>query len=343
MKRSRKPVTIYDVAETAGVSVSTVSRVLNNKDDVAADTFEKVQKVINELGFASSLAARGMRSHSTNVLGLVMPDVESLYSFEVLKGVNRAIAQLHYDLIVYTSGSSLENTTPEKETYYVSLLSGNVTDGVIIVAPTAKTFSTVAPVVAIDPNNESPDCPAVMSTNQVGALQAMQYLVSLGHRRIGFITGRLDLVSAVRRLEGYKAGLAVAEIPVDEDLIEVGDFSTTTATKLAHKLITLPDRPTAIFASNDMSAMGVYAAAKQAGLRIPEDLSVVGFDNLHDAAFLDPPLTTIDQFISDMGSVAVEMIVKLMKGETLTTPLHKIPTQLVVRDSCLSLNTEESG
>ncbi len=335
MKRNRKPVTIYDVAEAAGVSVSTVSRVLNNKVDVAADTFDKVQQIINELGFASSLAARGMRSHRTNVLGLIMPDVESLYSFAVLQGVNRAIAQLHYDLIVYTSGASLENTSAEREAYYVSLLNGSVTDGVIVVAPSAKNFSTVAPVVAIDPNNESPECPAVMSTNQVGALQVMQYLTGLGHCRIGFITGRLDLVSAIRRLNGYKTGLAIAEIPLDEDLIQIGDYSITTAVQLTHKLLALPDPPTAIFASNDMSAIGVYRAAEEAGIRIPEDLSVVGFDNLHDVAFLNPPLTTIDQFISDMGSIAVEMIVKLMKGETLATHIHKIPTQLVVRHSCI--------
>jgi LacI family transcriptional regulator len=338
MKRNRKPVTIYDVAEAAGVSVSTVSRVLNNKVDVAADTFEKVQQVINELGFASSLAARGMRSHRTNVLGLIMPDVESLYSFAVLQGVNRAIAQLHYDLIVYTSGASLENTSAEKEAYYVSLLNGSVTDGVIVVAPSAINFSTAAPVVAIDPNNESPECPAVMSTNQVGAMQAMQYLTGLGHRRIGFITGRLELVSACRRLLGYKNGLAAAGIPLDEELIQIGDYSTTTAIKLTHKLLALPDRPTAIFASNDMSAMGVYRAAAQAGLRIPEDLSVVGFDNLHDTAFLSPSLTTIDQFITEMGSIAVDMIVKLMKGESLSENIHKISTQLVVRESCRPLN-----
>ena len=339
MKRNRKPVTIYNVAEAAGVSVSTVSRVLNNKVDVAADTFDKVQQVINELGFASSLAARGMRSHRTNVLGLIMPDVESLYSFAVLRGVNRAIAQLHYDLIVYTGGDSFQNDSAEKEAYYVSLLNGSVVDGVIVVAPVAANFSTTAPLVIIDPNNLSPECPAVISTNQVGAMQAMKYLTDLGHRRIGFITGRLDLVSANRRLQGYKDGLAVANIPLDEQLIQIGDYSTTAAVSLTHQLFALPDPPTAIFASNDMSAMGVYRAAEEAGVRIPEDLSVIGFDNLHDSMFLNPPLTTIDQFITEMGSIAVEMIVQLVKGETLSKHLHKISTQLVSRKSCLAISS----
>jgi LacI family transcriptional regulator len=335
MKRQRKSVTIYDVAQAAGVSVSTVSRVLNSKADVSDDTLQQVQQVIKELGFVSSLAARGMRSHRTNVLGLIMPDVESLYSYAILRGVNRAIAQLHYDLIVYTGGDSFQNDSAEKEAYYVSLLNGSVVDGVIVVAPVAANFTTTAPLVIIDPNNLSPECPAVIATNQVGAMQAMQYLTGLGHRRIGFITGRLDLVSANRRLQGYKDGLVAAGIPLDDELIQIGDYSTTTAIGLTHKLLALPDPPTVIFASNDMSAMGVYQAAGEKDLRIPDDLSVIGFDNLHASMFFNPPLTTIDQFISDMGSIAVEMIVKLMKGETLSTPIHKLPTQLVIRKSCL--------
>ncbi|NUM43789.1 MAG: LacI family DNA-binding transcriptional regulator [Anaerolineales bacterium] len=334
MKRQRKSVTIYDVAQAAGVSVSTVSRVLNGKADVSEDTLQQVQKVIKELGFVSSLAARGMRSHRTNVLGLIMPDVESLYSFAVLRGVNQAIAQLHYDLIVYTSGDSFHNDSAEKEAYFVSLLNGNVVDGAIVVAPVAANFTTTAPLVIIDPNNLSPECPAVIATNQVGAMQAMQYLTDLGHRRIGFITGRLDLVSANRRLQGYKDGLAAAGIPLDEQLIQIGDYSISSAVAPTRNLLALPDPPTAIFASNDMSAIGVYRAAEEAGLRIPEDLSVIGFDNLHDSVYLNPALTTIDQFISEMGSIAVDMVVQLIKGEALPKHIHKMPTQLVIRKSC---------
>lgn len=334
MKRQRKSVTIYDVAQAAGVSVSTVSRVLNGKADVSEDTLQLVQQVIKELGFVSSLAARGMRSHRTNVVGIIMPDVESLYSFAVLRGVNQAIAQLHYDLIVYTSGNSFHNDSAEKEAYYVSLLNGSVVDGAIVVAPVAANFTTTAPLVIIDPNNLSPECPAVIATNQVGAMQAMQYLTDLGHRRIGFITGRLDLVSANRRLQGYKDGLAAAGIPLDEQLIQIGDYSISSAVAPTRNLLALSDPPTAIFASNDMSAIGVYRAAEEAGLRIPEDLSVIGFDNLHDSVYLNPPLTTVDQFISDMGSIAVDMVVKLIKGETLPKHIHKMPTQLVIRKSC---------
>jgi LacI family transcriptional regulator len=337
MKRNRKSITIHDVAAAAGVSVSTVSRVLNDKDDVAAETYERVQQVIAELGYASSLAARGMRSRRTNVIGLIMPDVSEPYSYDVLKGVNRAIAQLDYDLIVYTNGDVSKNTSADQERYYVSLLNGSITDGVIVVTPAATSFSTAAPLVAIDPNNESPECPAIISTNHQGALEAMQYITDLGHRRIGFITGREELVSSKRRLQGYRDGLAAAGIPVDEALIKNGDYSAQTAVGCAQSLLSLDNPPTAIFAANDRSAMGVYQVAAKLGMHIPDDLSVIGYDNSLDASLANPKLTTVDQYVPEMGFIAVEMIVKLINGQPLENDLHKIQTQLVIRDSCCRL------
>lgn len=334
MKRNRKSITIHDVAAAAGVSVSTVSRVLNDKDDVAAETYSRVQQVISELGYASSLAARGMRSQRTNVIGLIMPDVASPYSIAVMQGVNRAISQFDYDLIIYTNGDIRKNASADQESYFVSLLNGSITDAVIVVTPAATNFSTAAPVVAIDPNNESPECPAIMSTNYDGAMQVMEYLIGLGHRRIGFINGRPELISATRRLQGYADGLARAGLPYNDALIEIGDYTTETAVACTHTLLALDDPPTAIFAANDQTAMGVYQAAKAAGIRIPEDLSVVGFDNIRDSEFLNPALTTVNQFIDEMGYIATEMVVKLVKGEELESNLEKVSTQLVVRESC---------
>jgi len=343
MKRNSKAVTIRDVANKAGVSVTTVSRVLNGKDDISEETTNKVQAVVQDLGYASSLAARGMRSHRTNLLGLILHDVASLYSQEIMRGVNQVIAKIDKDLIIYTSGGLNRENVAQHERHYVALLNGSITDGVIVVTPTATQFTTHAPLVIIDPNNETPDCPAIIATNREGALAAMNYLTDLGHRRIGYITGRMELASSNQRLQGYMDGLAAAGIPLNEDLIEIGDYMTETAVICARKLLSLPDRPTAIFAANDMSAMGVYQAATEFGLQIPADLSVIGFDNLHEAAYLNPPLTTIDQFVEQMGTMATEMLVKLVKGESLPTNpaeeghLYKIPTQLVIRDSCASV------
>lgn len=336
MRPKKRAVTIHDVARQAGVSTSTVSRVLNGKDDVSDETSEKVQRTVQSLGYTSSLAARGMRSQHTKVIGLIMPDVASPYCLEVLRGVNRAIAQLDYDLLIYTTGDIRKYGTADQERRYVKLLNGTITDGVIVVTPVATDFPTEAPLVVIDPNNQEAGNPALMSTNRAGAEEPMRYLTGLGHRYIAHITGRLELVSAIDRLEGYKDGLAKAGIAYDEDLIQVGDYTTKTAEKCARALFAMDNPPTAIFAANDLSAIGVYQAAQACGVRIPQDLSVVGFDNLPESTYLNPQLTTVNQFVADMGTQAVEMIVKLVKGEKLEENQVIMPTRLVIRDSCLA-------
>jgi LacI family transcriptional regulator len=331
----RSTVTIHNVAQAAGVSVSTVSRVLNDKVDVAPETYEKVRRVIRELGYASSLAARSMRSRKTNVIGLIMPNVGDPFAIGVMKGVARAINDLKYDLVIYTGGSPNLGNWADHEQRFVSLLNGSITDGMIVVVPTIKTFSTSYPLVAIDPHKEGTSFPAVLSTNHTGAMAAMEYLLSLGHRRIGFISGRTELQSAVRRFQGYQDSLRQANIPLVPELIQTGDYTITTAFACAQRLLGLPDPPTAIFAANDQSALGVLKAAKEAKLRVPDDLSVVGFDNIPEADYSG--LTTVDQSIDRMGYVATEMLVSLIQGKPLERNLCKIPTQLIVRDSCRSI------
>jgi LacI family transcriptional regulator len=334
----KSTVTIHDVAEAAGVSVSTVSRVLNNKDDVAPETYEKVRTVIQELGYASNLAARSMRSRKTNVIGLIMPDVSHAFTIQVMKGVSRAIENLHYDLVIYTSGSTGLDNWMERERYYVSLLSGSITDGIIVVVPTVSDYPTSSPVVAVDPHKEGTSFPAVISTNHAGTVKAMEYLISLGHRRIGFIGGRTDLQSAIRRLQGYKDALQQANIPLEPDLIQPGDFNPEAGFIGVQKLLSLPNPPTAIFAGCDRTAFGVVEATRQAGLRVPENLSVVGFDNIPEASYFNPPLTTVDQSIELMGTIAVEMLVKLIQDIPLESNLHKVSTQLIIRESCRAIN-----
>lgn len=330
-RRNKRTITIHDIAKAADVSVSTVSRVLNDKNDVAPETYERVKSVIEELGYTSSLAARSMRSLKTGVIGLIMPDVEQEFPIEVMKGVNRGIDELDYDLIVYTSGDIRKDSTIDRERHYVSLFN-SITDGLIIVTPAATNFPTETPVVAIDPHNKNTDYPAVIATNREGAMTAMDYLINLGHRRIGFIGGRPELESAIRRLQGYKDSLEKVGIAVDPELIVPGDFTTETGRLCAQKLLSLEDPPTAIFAANDQSAFGVYQTAQEKGLRIPEDISLIGFDNIPEAEFLN--LTTIDQSIVRMGYTATRMLERLIRGETLEDQVAKLPTKLIVRGSC---------
>jgi len=335
MRKKKLTVTIQDVAKTAGVSVSTVSRVLNGKVDVASETQDRILSVIDNLGYTTNLAARSMRSSKKNLLGLIMPDIAYPFAIEVMKGVNRAIAESEFDLLVYTTGDIRKSESASHEQKYVSLLNNSITDGVIIVAPIASEFSNDAPIVSIDPLASNPNYPTVHATNYQGAIDAMAYLLGLGHQRIGFISGRAKLESSNRRLKGYRDALKNARILVDKNLIAFGDYTTETGVVCARKLLSLDKPPTAIFASNDQTAIGVFQAAQELGLRIPEDLSIIGFDNISESKYLG--LTTIDQFISEMGFVATQMLIKLINRESLDTQTYKMKTQLVTRNSCQEL------
>ena len=332
MRKKKRTVTIQDVAKNAGVSVSTVSRVLNGKVDVASDTQDRILSVIENLGFTTNLAARSMRSYKKNLVGLIMPDIAYPFAIEVMKGVNRAIAESEFDLLVYTTGDVRKSGRAFHEQKYVSLLTNSISDGVIIVAPVAGEFNIDAPIVSIDPLASNPNYPAVHATNYQGAMDAMRYLLGLGHKRIGFISGRAELESSNRRLKGYRESLEKAGIPIDEKLIASGDYTTETGISGARQLLALDQPPTAIFASNDQMAMGVFQVAEEMGLRIPDDLSVVGFDNITESKYMG--LTTVDQFISEMGYVATQMLIKLIKDTTLEDQTYQMQTQLVIRNSC---------
>jgi LacI family transcriptional regulator len=336
MRKTRQTVTIQDVAKTAGVSVSTVSRVLNGKLDVASETQDRIRSVIDDLGYTTNLAARSMRSFKKNMVGLIMPDIAYPFAVEVMKGVNRAIAESEFDLIVYTTGDVRKSGRASHEQKYVSLLNNSITDGTIIVAPVTGEFSTEAPIVSIDPLMSDPNYPSVHATNYQGAMEVMNYLMGLGHKRIGFISGRAELESSNRRWMGYRDALEQAGLTLAEELIASGDYTTETGVKCARELLALEKPPTAIFASNDQTAMGVFQVAQELGLRIPEDLSVVGFDNIMESKYMG--LTTVDQFISEMGFVATQMLIKLINGEALDSQTYKMQTRLVIRTSCRSIN-----
>ena len=335
MRKNKQSVTIQDVAKTAGVSVSTVSRVLNGKVDVSSETQDRVRSVIDEMGYTTNLAARSMRSLKKNLVGLIMPDIAYPFAVEVMRGVNQAIADSEFDLLVYTTGDIRKSGRASHEQKYVSLLNNSITDGTIIVAPVTGEFSTDAPIVSIDPLMSNPNYPSVHATNYQGAMDAMNYLLGLGHKRIGFICGRAELESSTRRLKGYRDALEQVELPVEENLIASGDYTTERGVKCTQELLSLDNPPTAIFASNDQTAMGVYQVAQKMGLRIPEDLSVVGFDNIMESKYMK--LTTVDQFIYEMGLVATQMLIKLINGEPLDSQTYKMHTQLIVRDSCQEL------
>jgi len=250
----------------------------------------------------------------------------------VMKGVNRAIAESEFDLLVYTTGDVRKSGRASHEQKYVSLLNNSITDGVIIVAPVASEFATDAPIVSIDPLMSNPDYPSVHATNYQGAMDAMDYLIGLGHKRIGYIGGRAELESSNRRLKGYRDALDKAGISSDENLISYGDYTTELGVQCTRELLSLNRPPSAIFASNDQTAMGVFQVAQELGMRIPEDISVVGFDNITESKYMG--LTTVDQFIAEMGFVATQTLIKLINGESIGEQTYRMQTQLVIRNSC---------
>lgn len=323
--------TIVDVARSAGVSVSTVSKVINDRYGVAPRTAERVRQVIDELGYESSLGARSLRSQRTGVLGVLVAEFEP-FSTELLKGLGQAAEGSGYELLAYSG-----RTGPEPrygwERRSLARLSGTLIDGAVLVTPTVSDPDYRIPVVAVDPHAGSSSVPTIDSDNLTGAESAVNYLLSLGHRRIAMLAGRADLTSAQLRETGYRRALEAAGISVDPSLIGVGGFRPDSATAPARALLDRPDRPTAVFAANDLTAIRTIEVANELGLRVPEDLSVIGFDDVPDASQFRIPLTTIAQPLSQMGRVAMEVLLRLLEGAQLAQTHITLATSLVVRES----------
>lgn len=324
------PVTMSDVARLAGVSVATVSRVVNGRYGVSAGTTAQVRTAIERLGYESSLVATSLRRSRTDVLGLVTHSFQS-YTAEVLKGVMEALTQSGFDLIIYANSDLYGTYSEGWEQRHLTRLSGTLTDGCIVVTPWGEVRSST-PVVVIDPVRDS-TAPSVTADNLAGAIQVVEHLLGLGHRRIGFIAGRSSLAAAWSREEGYRTALAETGVPVDPTLIGRGDFNPESAIPLARALLERPDRPTAIFAASDGMALKVLEVAKGLGLDVPGDLSVAGFDNIPESALAEPALTTVDQSMYRLGHEAARMLKSLVTGEWEGPRQIVLPTRLVVRGS----------
>ena len=326
-------VKMSDVARTAGVSVATVSKVVNGRYGVAQATVDRVQHVIDQLGYEASLGAQSLRSHRTNVLGILVAEFEP-FSTELLKGASSAVVQTDYELLAYTAGARGRMVGWERRS--LARLSGTLIDGAILVTPTVVETKAGFHVVAIDPHTGPQGMPTVDSDNFAGAVLATNHLLGLGHRRIGFIGGRPDLESARLREAGFRKAMAEAGGSVDETLVRVGGYRVETAEGPARQLLSQADRPTAVFAANDLSAIATVTAARGLGLTVPHHLSVIGFDNVPESALASPPLTTIKQPLQQMGAEALRLLVDLIAGVERETHV-RLPTELIVRASCAPL------
>jgi LacI family transcriptional regulator len=325
---SRRP-TITDVAAAAGVSVATVSKAVNGRYGVASETVDRVLAVVAELGYESSLIASSMRSRTTGVIGVLVAGFEP-FSAEILKGVGQELRDSRYDLLAY---SGLNGTAEGWERRSLSRLSGTLIDGAIMVTPTVVNVGTEVPVVAIDPHTGPADRPTVESDSYGGALQATQYLIELGHTRIGFIAGRRDLRSSIARDAGYRRALTDAGIPVDPGLVGSGSYRQDAVRVAALEMLRRADRPTAIFAANDISALEIVKVAGELRLDIPRDLSIIGFDDEPEAAKASPSLSTVRQPMQTLGAEAARLLLALMQQEKPPATHITLPTQLIPRET----------
>lgn len=325
-------VTITAIAQEAGVSVPTVSRVLNGRSDVSPQTRERVEDLLSHHGYRR----RGSRApQGARLIDLVFNDLDSPWAVEIIRGVEEAAHAAGLGTVVSAVHQQRDSTRQ-----WMQNLRARATSGVVFVIsdPTPSLHAELhmlnIPMVIVDPSGTpSPDVPTIGATNWAGGLSATEHLLRLGHRRIGFIAGAKRLMCSRARLDGYRAALESAGLPVDEELIRQGDFYHESGFSGGRALLDLDEPPTAVFASSDQMAFGVYEAARQHGLRVPDDLSVVGFDDLPEARWACPPLTTVRQPLSEMGLLAARTVMRLTKGEAIESPRVELATELVPRES----------
>ncbi|STX07643.1 LacI family DNA-binding transcriptional regulator [Kocuria rosea] len=330
-----KRTTLSQVAAQAGVSKGTVSKVLNGRPDVGEDTRERVRAAVADLGYTGSAARR-----PRTAIVLVFDTLESNYSLQVMAGVVDACGRAEADLMLSTLPSLEQGDVPPfSEDWFARC--GRTGETAVIAVTTPLTAEQVAaaahaqvPLVAIDPVNSLPSTvPSIGSTNWAGGHEATTHLLGLGHRRIGHLSGAGGSVPARERLAGYRSALEDAGVPHDPGLVTGGGFSYEAGFAGAQELLELEDPPTALFAASDEAALGAFEAARQAGLRVPEDLSVVGFDDTLLARWASPKLTTVRQPLHAMGEMAVERAITLLAGGSRRVHPLQLQTSLVERSS----------
>ena len=334
MRRGTGKVTIVEVAAEAGVSFGTVSRVINNDVHVKPETRERVLATMRRLNFVANRQARSLAGGKSNTIGVLVPDLGTGYIGEIMRGIDDELGMAGYDLVLYTT-----HRAANKEAEYVSNLARGMVDGLLIVLPrnpedfTESLIEQRYPFVLIDHQGTGKMCPTVSAANWQGGFNAVEYLIQLGHRRIGLITGALDLGSAVGRMDGYKMALRANHIPLDPELIYEGTFHQPDGYDGAKKLLELSDPPTAIFAENDTMAMAAMDAVREKGLRVPDDVSIIGFDDIPQASLIRPALTTVRQPLEQMGRIATQMTLELIQSPEATRRQIELPAELVIRAS----------
>lgn len=333
---------ISAVARKANVSIATVSRVVNNSaHKVNPLTREKVLAAIRELDYRPNALAKGLLMKKTMTIGIIIPDISNPYYAEIVRGIQDTADKAGYAVMLQNTDSRQERIIRD-----IYLLREKSVDGVIFSGGIINDYETLSilkelkeRVVVI--GRHEVDFPAVMVDNMGGATQAVQHLLEHGHRLIACIAGPSGSSTALDRLTGYRNALAQNGLAFNERLVKRGAWDPKSGYLLAGQLLRGKERPTAIFAANDQMAFGVIKAAKEAGLNVPKDLAVVGFDNIPTASYIDPPLTTVGIPMNEMGAAAMRMLIGLLSGEKFEK-FRLFNTKLLIRESTLPRDGKKS-
>ncbi|MGB9857820.1 MAG: LacI family DNA-binding transcriptional regulator [Dictyoglomaceae bacterium] len=331
-------VTLKDIALKAGVSKSTVSRVLNNKGNVNPTLKRKVKKIAKELGYYPNILAISLKKKRTYTIGVIISNILNPFFTSVVRGIEDTAMKNNFNIILCNADED-----PKKEGVYIDLLRSKKVDGMII-ATTGENkehFSALErekiPVVLVDRKVEGSNFDTIITDNKKGAFEAVKHFIETGYTRIGIITGPINITTSFERLEGYKLALKRYKIPFDEKLIKIGEFKEESGYKNMKELLKIKNPPKAIFAGNYLIALGVYDAIKEYGLKIPEDIAVITFDDFPWFKHLSPSLTAVSQPTYKLGAYAVKRLLKLIEeGIPYSTERKQIvlKNSLVIRESC---------
>ena len=329
------PVTLVEIAQAAGVSVSTVSRALSKGNyPLKEETRQRILELAEELGYKPNLIARSLQSNRSHLVGVIVDRMQSPFAAATVEGIQDGLRNEGYSIFIAYSNRNQELALEAVHSFY-----SRQVDGIIILNAWLHNFND--PILSLNDrpfvfvNRIFGNCLSncVGPGDQFGAQIATQHLVDLGHQRIGYLNGREEWLEAQHRLAGYRDVLLKNNLPADENLVKQGDWGVDSGYEATKELLALEKRPTAIFAGNDIMALGATYAIREAGLRIPDDIALIGYDDREFAAWIRPALTTIRMPSYEMGQAAARLLLKQFSGEELEDATQ-IPGELIIRESC---------
>lgn len=334
--------TIVDVARYAGLSPSTVSRVINRRGYFSEETLQKVEEAVQALGYRPNWNARGLKGKPSKLVGLIIPDISNVFYTGVAESVASVLRGYGYEMILCVSEEN-----PEKDLGYLQILEEKRVDGIIYTHPAHGSNSDYLramaargmPVLEINRQREKDLLSAVLPDNLRGVQQGIDHLLGLGHCRIAIISGGSATSTGAERILGYQISMAKVGLPVDPDLLKVGSFTRQWGEQATCELLDLPEPPTAIFAGSNRILLGTLMALNQRKVRLPTDISLIGFDDTEWMAAWNPPITAVDIAIGEMAKLAVQLLYRQMASEnTASIPVtYHLGTTLVIRQSCQEL------